>query len=450
MLNQKLTVKTVQSLAMTKQLQQSLKILQMNTIELKEFVDTQILENPFIDFPEGAGLGAKENFEEHRYESARTKENDGNFREDYISRIVDNQITLKQHLIDQIFITIHDNKEKLIAVRFTDSLDDNGYLTENISEIATTFKCETAEAEAVLNKLYKLDPIGAYARNLQECLSLQLKEKGIYDEVFANILANLEGIAKGEINKLIKMFKITLEEFKIRMASIKKLDPKPGRNFFTHITQTLVPDAFIFFDTHANLVVKLNNEHLPSINLNSNLYKETLENLKTKDDIIFCKHRFHDAMFIARALEQRANTIFQVTSAIAEEQYEFFEKGINYLKPMTLADIAKKTNLHESTISRISNKTIATVIGTFEIKYFFTSKIKSNFAENIYSSSTIKNKIKELIEDEQAKEVLADDKISAILQSRGIDISRRTVTKYREAMNIPSSHQRKRLKAAAS
>ncbi len=447
MLSQKLAVKSVQSLVMTKQLQQSFKILQMDTTELKDYLQSQIEENPFIEFPEGIDLQNKENFEDSKYESVQSKESNNSYREDYIGKIIDNQLTLKGHLLNQISIEINSPKERLIALRCTDSLDDNGYLKESVFEISKAFKCDSDDIQGVLNKLYKLDPIGAYAQNLSECLALQLKEQNIYDNVFEIILNSLKLVARGEVTKLIKNCKITMEEFKERMNIIKNLNPKPGKHFFTEVVQALIPDAYVFFDMHSNLLVKLNNNHLPSISLNSSLYKKSLENLRNKDELEFCKHKFHDAMFIARALEQRSQTLLQVVSAISEEQYEFFEKGINFLKPMTLSDIAQKVNLHESTISRISNKTIATTIGTFEIKYFFTSKIKSNITENIYSSAAIKNKIKEIIDNEHPQKVLADDNISLVLKSKGIDISRRTVTKYREAMRISSSHERKRLKS---
>lgn len=450
MLDHKLTVKTVQSLTMTKQLQESLRVLQMNTFELKEYLDNQLIENPFMELSEGPYPNGDESLEDLRYESVQAKNDRHGFNEDYISKQMGSQVTLKRHLTEQIYIEINNFKERLIALRCTDLLDENGYLREDITEISSVLKCSAKEIESVLNKLKQLDPTGVYAQNLQECLELQLKEQSAFDDIYAFILSNLELVAKGEINKLIKNAGISGEEFKFRMETIKALNPKPGRNFFTDMSITLVPDAFVFFDSRSNLVVKLNNEHLPSINLNSDFYKETLENLKTKEEINFCKNKFHNAMFISRALEQRANGIFNVVNAIANIQYEFFEKGINYLKPMTLNDIAQATGLHESTISRICNKTISTTIGTFEIKFFFSSKLKSTFAENIYSSKSIKNMIKELIEGEQPRNILADDKIAELLQARGIEISRRTVTKYRESMQLPSSHERKRLKNIAS
>jgi RNA polymerase sigma-54 factor len=442
MVSQKLTVRATQSLVMTKHLQQSLKILQMNTLELKEYLDEKVEENPFIELPNALNEGF--DGEELRYTTVGAKHTGYIDDVDYLSKLAEHNLTLKEHLLSQILIEIPDPQERLIAVRCTDSINEDGYLIEGIDELSNSLKCSKAMVQAVLNKLYKLDPAGAYAKDLKECLWLQLNDQKIHDEAYKAIIDNLELVAKGELNKLTKLCGVSEEEIKKRVNVIKKLNPKPGKPFSNETAQTLIPDAYIYFSDD-KLSIKLNKNYLPVISLNSSLYNSSVESAKNPGEKEFCKSRFQEASLIYKALEQRSETIYLISKAIADEQYEFFEKGVAALKPMTLNDIAKRTGLHESTISRLNNKVLATPIGTFEMKYFFTSKLKSNYAENIYSSTSIKNSIKELIANEEEK-VLADDKIAKILESQGVDISRRTVTKYREAMRLPSSHERKRLK----
>ena len=463
MTEQVLSYKTSQALVISKQMQQSLKILQMNSLELRDFLSQEVEYNPFLEYAEQGSSNSEydnnNNSPEHapemptdwqeenflRYEkSSQTNSNDNSNSDNFV-----NKISLKGHLEQQLIHEKFTEKERFIALYITDCLDENGYLRENITDISLFLKTAESSLVKVLNKLKKLDPTGCYANSLEECLILQLEERKLLTPVINKLIFKLGEIAKGEVKKVSKELGLTSDELMEKLSIIRSLDPKPGRNYSSDSTRNREIDAFIFKDEKGDFKARLNNQILPSIFLNSKYYDQVLKNAKTNSEKKFCNERMQNASWLLRSVTQRSESILKVTNQIIETQYEFLENGLDHLKPMTLSDIAKRLSVHESTISRLSNKVIATPLGVFEIKFFFTNSLSSNISENMISTLTVKRRIKELVDEENKSSVLSDDEIAKALNDNGINISRRTVAKYREALQIAPSNIRKRLKKIA-
>ena len=463
-------------LKISKGMRQSLQILQMPTQDLKDYLNQELQANPFIEMQsevEIEGIDTSPNSEEERdrkednfdcelgkndpregedfvYDSYKEQESylryDKflSYKESDINEVECEKIPLKEYLIEQISIEIKDNKEKIMAFYLTDLLDENGYLVESMEKITQTLRCSEDFVYGVLKKLYKLDPTGIYAFGLKDCIKIQLRECSLFDSRMEKLVDNLELIARGDVRQLIKLCDTTPEEIIKMIEIVKGVDPKPGRNFSREQVRTLIPDVYIYMDKLSNLNVTLNTAALPKLLVNDEYFKKSAHALKSQQEKNYCDERLKNANWIAKAMRQRAQTIYKAAKQLAEEQYEFFEKGVNYLKPMNLSDIATKIGVHESTISRISNKVIECKMGVFEFKYFFNNALSSNISENMVATIVIKNKIKNMIANENVQSVLADDAIAQTLQECGISISRRTVAKYRDLMQIPTSGERKR------
>ncbi|MFI4983811.1 MAG: RNA polymerase factor sigma-54 [Rickettsiales bacterium] len=459
-MKQSLSQKISQGLVFSKQMQQSLKILQMTTPELLSEMQNEALNNPFLevelreDLVSNTVLVKNENAEVPEQQNQWQEENylryEKNFKisdssKDFLSNYSNDNISLKEHLTRQLSIELTDPKPRFVGLYVTDLLDDNGYLLEGAADICNNIKVSEAMLNEVLLVLRKLDPIGCYAFDLKECLTLQLKENGFYNDKFALLLDNLGLIAKGEVAKLQKLMGVTEEKLKRMIVAIKELDPKPGRNFGTESTRTNIADAFINITDKGDIKVTLNTENLPKIFVNSKYFESIFTRTKAKEEKKFCTDKLQSANFIVRAVAQRNESLLKITSEIANRQFDFFRKGVSYLRPMTLNDISKEVGLHESTVSRISNKIIATPMGVFELKYFFSNSLSSSITDDQISTKAVKLKIKELIDKETI--VIADDEIAKVMFEQGIKISRRTVAKYREQMQIPASNIRRRLKA---
>lgn len=453
MLDQKLLQKTSQTLVISKQMQQSLRILQMSSAELAQYLDVEAQENPFIEI---------ENVNESTISTEKGSEelDTSNYWQDetYLRYEVGNsnlgiadeslqaqQISLREHILEQANICFATDRDKFIANYLTDLLDPNGYLRDPIDEIARSLHCNKKTIETVLNKLKSFDPIGVFASNITECLKIQLEEQGVKDKKIYELVQNLDTIASGRFDKLIKRLGIDQATFAQYMQIIRTLDPKPARNFNYEITRSKIADAFIYKDQGGNFAVKLNPSALPTVFVNSKYFEKVYQHAKSVEEKKFCSGKLQIANWLLRSVAQRADTILRVVSKLSEVQYEFLSSGLDYLKPMTLSDIAEMVNLHESTISRISNKYVATPFGLFEIKYFFSNSLASNISENLISTRTVKSKIKSLVDEEgPAQKVLSDDDIAKRLTESGINISRRTVAKYRDMLRIEPSHIRKR------
>lgn len=432
----------------------------MTTPELLTEMQNEALNNPFLevelreDFISNNTLVKNENSEVPEQQNQWQEENylryEKNFKisdsnKDFLSNYSNDNISLKEHLIQQLNIEFTDQKQRFIGLYITDLLDDNGYLLESAAEISKTLKVNQNELNEVLEELRQLDPIGCYAFDLKDCLTLQLQELEMYNDKFRILLDNLNLIAHGETVKLQKLIGVNDDKLKGMIAIIKELNPKPGRNFGIEASRTNIPDAFINITDNGDIKVTLNTENLPKIFVNSKYFENIFTRTNGKEEKKYCTEKLQSANFIVRAITQRNESLLKISSEIANQQFDFFRKGISYLKPMTLSDVSKKVGLHESTVSRISNKIISTPLGVYELKYFFSNSLPSSITGDNISTKSVKLKIKELIDKE--KKAIADDEIAKVMFEQGIKISRRTVAKYRDQMQIPPSNIRRRLMA---
>ena len=442
MQGQKQIQKLSQKMVLSSNMQQSINILSMQTIDLKNFIEKEIIENPFLEMDDSM------NFENNSINQVSIHKErsggDNNFnQEELLSKLVDKSLTLKEYIVSQINLTLLNNDDKLIAYYMTDMLDENGYLRKSEKSIAEELKIPAQKIEAVIKILKTFDPLGVFSINLEECLKMQAIEKNIYDEKFQKLLDNLDLLAKLDFKSLKKACEISEENLQNLISELKKLNPKPGRDFITTGVQMAIPEIMIGGNKEYGFYPVLNDNAIP------NCFYQNYVNSKhlNSDEKEFCLKRKNTAIEIVNALSKRKKLLLNVAEKILEFQYEFFANGVNFLKPLVITDIAKKLEVNESTISRISNKFIETPHGVFEIKFFFSSKIKAEFTESHHSSTSVKNKIKNVISGEENNNILSDEAVSNILKEHyNILISRRTVAKYRESMKIPSSAIRKRLR----
>lgn len=454
MFDQKLSIKGSQALVLSKQMQQSLKILQMTSLQLSQHIANEAEINPFFEIEHNsADTSTKKDDRENedntnfwqkesylRYDVVKSHEYNDN-----LENVQCYEKSLKEHLIEQINLTFKDNKDRVIASCITDSLDENGYLIEDVDHIAAFLKAPKKEVRRILTHLKKLEPVGLYAENLKDCLLSQALEKYGATHNVVTLINNLELVAKGEFNKLTKILKVDISEVKSLIKIIQTLDPKPGRNFANEYIRPKIVDVMIVKDDKGVFYAKLNLDVLPQIFINSKYFSQVSNFTKNNSEKKFCVEQYQNANWLLKSICQRSETILKITNQIAIEQRDFFEYGLEYLKPMTLADIAKKIGMHESTISRVSNKFVATPVGTYELKYFFSNSLSSNISENLISTKTVQKKLKELIEAEtKGNYTLSDDELAEQLKEAGINISRRTIAKYRNILRIPASHIRKK------
>lgn len=482
-MKQGLQIRQSQNLVMTPQLTESIKILQLSNLELIPYIATELEQNPFLerddnDTPEENTTTPDpeddnnndtkitsvdklpEKWEDDEvspaiYESDRLiynnagsgKESSGN-SENALENIAGQEITLREYIINQINADIKDQAQRITALYLTEFIDENGYITSDTANFATNLQCTSQQIENVISTLQKFDPPGIFARNLAECLALQLKDRNRLDPAMQILLDNLDLMAKCDFKALKKLCAVDDEDLKAMFLEIKALNPKVGSNFSQEKLQILQPDIFLKKDNKNNWLLELNNDALPRILINRRYYAKIEQQVHDKDSKKFLHEKWNTANFLAKALDQRANTILKVATEIVAQQNNFFQHGIHHLKPLIIADIASNVDMHESTISRVINgKYMATHMGTYELKYFFSSGLTSSGAggEDI-SSKRIKFMIKQLVDEENPKKILSDDKIAAILKTKGINVARRTIMKYREAMHIASSVQRRREK----
>jgi len=432
-----------QSLKITPTMQQSIKMLQMSSIELNNFVSEELATNLFLEDDNISEEKLKPKSEDNFTDYQASSRNDSNY--DFFANI-ETIKTLRDHIIEQINIEIEDHKEKLIAYHLLDGLQSNGYLDSNVNEVQIALKCSETLIEIVLRKLQNFDPIGIFSRNLKECLKIQLSIKNLLDKAMITLLDNLELLANGDLKRLTKICDVDNDKLKNMIEEIQKLNPKPGNSFLSENTSFKIPDVIL---TIANNLAKIeiNSESMPKLRLNNEYYIKIKSGVKTKEEKNFIKQELDSANNALKAIDQRAKTILKVSSAIVEEQIEFFTRGIMYLKPLTLNKIAEITNLNESTISRSTvHKYISTPSGIYELKYFFSSHlVNSRSIEDDVSSTKVKEIIKQIIVNEDPAKALSDDDISLELKKFNIIIARRTVAKYREMIGCNTSAMRKRL-----
>ena len=490
----RLELRQGQSLVMTQQLQQSIKLLQCTSLELREFVEQELEKNPFLQEeggeadsepvageepaapktddgePREADFGDEQTFDVGsadeswgddggdaetdylRYEQGGTGGHSSSYDADDDTRSVEDNasqgISLREHLLTQMQLEMQDGAQRLIAAHLIDVTDESGYIKEELKTLAQLLGAELSEVEEVLERLQRFDPPGVCARNLQECLALQLREQNRLDPAMQALLDNLSLLADSKIDELQKRCGVDKEDLRQMISEVKSLNPKPGSGFSHEISQVVEPDIFIRRLPDGNWHVELNMRNFPRVMVNKRYYKKVTAGTNSTDDKKYLSDQFNSANWLVRALEQRAQTMLKVGSELVKQQDAFFRLGVRFLKPMTLKDIAAKTGYHESTISRVTaGKFLICPRGMFELKYFFTSALARTEGGGDVSSEAVRHHIREMIDKESPDHILSDDEIVDMLKDRNITVARRTVAKYREGMGIPSSPKRKRQKA---
>ncbi len=357
------------------------------------------------------------------------------------------EMSLKDHLETQMPLVLSTQAERLIGQYLLDLVDDAGYISVDLEQLADKLGTGEAEIAAVLAKLQTLDPPGVFARTLSECLALQLKDQNRYDPVIAAFLDNLHLLAKHDLAGLKRAVGVDLDEITDMIQEIKHLNPKPGLSFGSAQVQPVVPDVFVRPAQDGSWLVELNSETLPRVLVNRSYYTKVSASKSSERDKGYLLECLQTANWLVKSLDQRARTILRVAEEIVRQQDGFFTHGVQHLRPLNLKTVAEAIQMHESTVSRVtSNKYLSSPRGIFELKYFFTSSIASSEDGEAHSSEAVRFRIKQLIDAETARTIMSDDMIVERLKTDGIDIARRTVAKYREAMRIPSSVQRRREK----
>ncbi len=346
--------------------------------------------------------------------------------------------TLREHLIEQIGADLPDLADRVIAVHLLDQLDEAGYLRSGLDGAAERLGCPAARVERVLARLQEFDPPGVFARDLPECLALQLRDRNRLDPAMQLLLDNLPLLAARNAPVLMRICGVDAEDFADMVAEIKSLDPRPGHAFDPPLAQAVVPDIIMRAQPQEGWIIELNAETLPRVLVNNRYYARISGAARNKAEREYLTDRLQAANWLVKSLHQRATTILKVASEIVRQQDGFFRHGVPALRPLILRDIADAIGMHESTVSRVTtNKYMATPRGLFELKYFFTSSIAASRGGDAHSAEAVRFRIRGLIEGEPSHETLSDERIVDLLQEEGVDIARRTVAKYREAMRIP-------------
>jgi RNA polymerase sigma-54 factor len=498
-LTQKLLIRQSQALVMTPQLMQAIKLLQLSNLDLASYVEGELERNPLLErtndeetaaepgndaaapeqeaqpgdwlgqdldndraaieskldtglenvFPdEFVGRRARAEGEPAAYSEWAAVGSGGRDDSDYnLEAFVSAETTLAAHLAEQLSLTISDPVKRLIGQHLIDLVDEAGYLRGDLAEAAEKLGAPVSELEAVLSVLQTFDPPGVCARNLTECLAIQLKEQDRFDPAMQALVSHLDLLAKRDLSALRRICGVDDEDLAQMIAEVRCLNPKPGFAFGSTVVQPIVPDVFVRQAPDGNYIVELNADTLPRVLVNQMYYAEVSRTAKNEKDKSYLADCMQTATWLMRALDQRAKTILKVSTEIVRQQDAFFARGVQHLKPLNLKTVADAIAMHESTVSRVTaNKYMATNRGIFELKYFFTSAIAAADGGEAHSAEAVRHRIKQLIDSETAADVLSDDTIVEKLRGAGIDIARRTVAKYREAMRIPSSVQRRREK----
>ena len=457
-----LNLTQTQKLIMTPELRQAIQILQFNNVELTEYINKQLEINPFLESVENKNDDSNEekipdskekdeidwrelaekydDLSYKTYERNTDNENKQSF-ESYTSK----KLSLKDHLMTQLGMTVSTNREKRIGEFIIESLDKKGYLGCSIQDISLLLNEDFVEVERVLRLIQTFDPIGVASRDLSECLMIQLKEKGIQDKN-AYIIAEhyLEEIATNRIQKIAKELQISVSRVQSICDIIKMLEPKPARGFIVDSDNIryIVPDVTIE-KINDEYIIIVNDSYLPTLTISS-YYRNIITSLEDKEASKFLTDKLNSSVWLIKSIEQRKMTLYNVVESILKFQRKFFDEGKSALRPLVLKDVADDIGVHESTVSRATNgKYVQTPRGLYELKYFFASSLGDGFGNEV-SSTSVKSKIKELIDNENSQKPLSDQKICEALKSQGISISRRTVAKYRDEMRIPSSSMRRR------
>jgi RNA polymerase sigma-54 factor len=388
---------------------------------------------------EGAGLSA------NSWSGASGAPSDG--ESPNLEAYVASRASLHDHLAEQLALACSDPVDRLIGQSIIDAIDDIGYLREDIAEIAARLDADPARVGAVLALIQTFDPSGVGARDLSECLAIQLRERDRLDPAMQIFIANLPLLAKRDFAQLARLCGVDDEDIADMAAEVRRLDPKPGRAFGGAPIQPLVADVIVRPATDGSWMVELNSDALPRVLVNHSYAAQVSAGAKRDGDKTFISSCLQNANWLTKSLEQRSRTILKVASEIVRLQDAFLAKGVEHLRPLNLRTIADAIGMHESTVSRVtSNKYMMTPRGIFELKYFFSASIATTSGGEAHSAEAVRYKIKQMIDRESPSDVLSDDAIVARLKEVDIDIARRTVAKYRDSLRIPSSVDRRRAK----
>jgi RNA polymerase sigma-54 factor len=490
----RLDLRQQQALVMTPQLQQAIRLLQMSNLEAQLFIEREVDQNPLLEredagggpeIAEDAPAPAKETTaeltgavdkpdaglleratevldadaesvwgtsEESGEAPWRGLTSGGRSASDHDLSDIDNvaakAVSLRDHLLGQINIDVIEPTDRLIAIHLLDTLDDSGYLTGDLAQIAAQLGCSEAKLSEVLAQLQTLDPPGAFARDLAECLKLQLRESGRLTPKLDSLLQHLDLLGRRDFPMLRRVCQIDSDELAEMIGVIKTLNPKPGAVFDEPVAQAVTPDVIVRPRAGGQWTIELNNDTLPRVLVNNRYYAVVSTKARSKTEKDYIAERLQSASWLVKALQQRAETILKVATTLVKEQEGFLSQGVEHLKPLTLGHVARILEIHESTVSRVvNNKYMATPRGMFAMRYFFDSAVgQQETGGEAMSAEALRFKIKALIERETPDDVLSDDKIVNILRRDGCEVARRTVTKYRELLQIPSSVQRRRAK----
>ena len=495
-LSPRIEVRQSQSLTLTPQLMQSIRLLQLSHLELNAFVEAELLRNPLLEREENetvttddggepsegpVELSAYEDTVDHgdRVQSADGIANgldtdvenvfpeqtgqdapgpsapqwleaggsEGGDAPD-LDQFVAARPSLSEHLAEQIGHILSDPAERLIGRYLIDDLNEAGYLTAELSDVAAQLGAPIELIENVLTRIQGCDPVGVFARNVPECLAIQLRERDRFDPMMARLLEHLELVASHDLFALARAVGCDREDLNDMLAELRQLDPRPGRAFDGGPIEAVVPDVFVRPGPAGSWAIELNADILPRVLVNRTYYATVTRKARDATEKSFLTDCLTTANWLTKSLDQLAQTILKVATEIVRQQDGFLAHGITRLKPMTLKIVAEAIEMHESTVSRVtSNKYVATPRGLFEMKYFFTTALGSTSGGDEHSAETVRHRIRQLVEAEASGDILSDDTIAEMLQKeQGIDVARRTVAKYREGMNIPSSVIRRRQK----
>ncbi len=489
----RLDMRQAQSLVMTPQLQQAIKLLQLNNIELAEFVEQEIERNPLLERDTGkadeavepvqptetraelrlddsSGIGvASSDLDAPRddvYESGTNSDGEGgqpsgpstgtdwskagsggsgpeggyDFEANHTG-----ETSLHEHLCNQLTLAGLSPVDQMIARRLVDDVDEAGYCRVDVEEVSGLLGTTLADVERVLKVCQGFEPTGVMARNLVECLGLQLIERNRLDPAMSTLLDHLDLVARHDLARLCDICGVDREDLSDMLSELRELTPRPGAGFSGEAALAVAPDVIVRELPNGTFSVELNADTLPRVIMNRAYYAEVSKVARGEKDKDFLAECAANANWLIKSLDQRARTVLKVASEIVRQQDAFFAYGIAHLRPLNLKTVADAIGMHESTVSRVtSNKFMATQRGTFELKYFFSTAIASTGTGEAHAAEAVRHRIKILIDEESAANVLSDDQIVEMLKGFGIDVARRTVAKYRESLGIPSSVQRRR------
>jgi RNA polymerase sigma-54 factor len=487
----RLDLRQSQSLVMTPQLRQAIKLLQFSNIEVSAFVDEELERNPLLERDDGfdtpplerpaldqlplvsnesadvvdavraetlasdatAPLDQAEYAETYdpggagdgvRGSGGSTSfENDDRGIDDY----AESATTLREHLGEQLRLSFADRTDRLIGAHLIALLEPSGRLEVSIPALAAAMGCDEARIEAVRQRMMRFDPVGMFAATLAECLAVQLAEKNRLDPAMRALLDNLELLAKRDTRRLMTLCEVDAADLSDMIAEIRRLDPKPGATWDSAPLVPVIPDVLMRAAPDGGWLLELNPETMPRVLINQTFTARVMPRA-SRDDRSFLADKLQTANWLVKSLQQRAQTILKVSAEIIRQQDGFFRLGVGHLRPLILRDVADAVEMHESTVSRVTaSKYIATPRGIYELKYFFTTAIAGTHGGESHSAEAVRHRIRAMVGAETADSVLSDDAIVAALRREGVDIARRTVAKYRDALRIPSSVQRKREKA---